>query len=488
MNSKKYLSKLSILGILLSFIHITCKNPPNYDFTPAFGKLALPLLIKVNTAEELASASNEDYNANRYGLITARTLDSLATNWDSQKPTGITGKLVVLQIDTASSPGTRYVPSSASRGVYTYYINYSSATETSTVFGQSRTNGVLETESIVPEGKVIDAFLGNYGINPTQDFIVVASDTSTQNNFLSSLRLVYALRYWGIDKKNVALLNGSVKQASDNGEIFTTSTRNTEIKQEFSSVKNNFTDSTILQATIADVIHIIQNGTTTFEKVSAIPANGVQFVDGRSAAEYTPANQNGITTPPTGKTCVAGTGCKVPFEGRIKNAINLEWSTLLIDTSSNDYRFKTKANIQSLFSNAGISGTKQIIAYCDRGIRSSVVLFAANSILGYASRLYDASWIEWSALAYDTNGDGWSNLIASSPWRTDRTSRTDSLTLTATANTIVKYSFQTSTSFSTTANKAIDTDKDYIRGISSSGSSGSGGGSAAGGGGNACGG
>lgn len=480
------LPKHSFLFALILFVGLECKNPPNYDFTPAFAKLSLPLIIKVNSAEELASASADDYNENRYGLITAKTLDNLVANWQTQRPTNITGKLVIFQIDAGNSPGGRYISSSANKGVYVYYVSYNPITETNSVFGQSRSNGVIEVESIVPEGKTIDAFLGNYGINPLNDLVVVAADTSTQNNFLYSLRLVYALRYWGLDKKNVALLNGSVKQAYDTGEIFTTSVRNTEIKQEFSSIKNTFTDNTILQATLGDIIHIIQNGNTTFEKVSSIPANGVQFVDARSASEFSPANANGITTPPNGKTCVAGSGCKVPMEGRIKNAINLEWSTLLVDPANNDYRFKSKSSLASLFLTAGITGAKQIITYCDRGIRSSTILFATNSILGYASRLYDASWIEWSALVVDENAVGWSNLIGSSPWRTDKTSRTDSLTLTATANTIVKYTFQTASSFSTTSNKAIDTDKDYIRGISSSGGSSSGG--ASGGGGNACGG
>ncbi len=487
MKAKNLFFIFTRLLIAVSIGLVGCKNPPNYDFTPSFAKLAFPLFIKVNSAEELASVSADDYNENRFGLITARTLDNLSTNWQTQKPNGITGKLIVLQIDTGNSPGGRYIPSSPEKDVYSYYVTYNSVTETSTAFGQSRSNGVIETESIVPEGKIIDSFLSTYGINPTRDLIVIAADSSSQNNFLSSIRLVYALRYWGLDKRNVALLNGSVKQANDNGEIFTTISRNTTVKQEFSSVRNTYTDNTILQATIGDLIHILQNGSTSFEKVTPIPANGIQFVDARSNAEYSPSNQNGITTPPVGRTCVAGTGCKVPMEGRIKNAINLEWSTLLIDPTNNDYRFKSKSAIQSLFSNSGITGSKQLIAYCDRGIRSATILFAANSIVGFAARLYDASWIEWSALTFDESAAGWSNLIGSSPWRTDRTSRTDSITRTATANNIVRYTFQTSTSFSTTSNRVIDADKDYIRGVSSSSSGGSSGG-ATGGGGNACGG
>ncbi len=489
MNSRNKILTLFNLTLVISVLSVSCKNPRNYDFTPAFAKIALPLFIKVNTAEDLASASNEDYNDNRFGLITAKTLNSLTTNWDSSKPNGITGKLVIFQIETGSNPSGRFLSTNVSKDVYSYYITYNANTETTTVFGQSRLNGVVDSESMVPEGKTIDTFLGTYGINPTRDLIVIASDTSTQNNFLATLRLSYALRYWGLDKRNVALLNGSIKQASDNGEIFSTTSRNSVVKQEFISVRNTFTDNTILQATIGDVIHILQNGNTTFEKVTPIPSNGVQLIDARSSAEFTPVNQNGITTPPVGRTCAAGSNCKVPMEGRIKNAINLEWSNLLIDSSNNDYRFKTKANLKSIFSNAGITGSKQIIAYCDRGSRSAAILFVAGSILGYATRLYDASWIEWSALVFDENASGWSNLIASSPWRTDRSTRTDALTLTATANSIVRYTFQTSTSFSTTSNKAIDADKEYIRGLSSSGGGASGGGSGAtGGGGNACGG
>jgi thiosulfate/3-mercaptopyruvate sulfurtransferase len=478
--------RITLLTLVAISLFLTCKNPKNYDFLPALAKINLPLNIKVNTAEDLAFESNENYNENRFGLITARTLDSLITNWDKEKTPGISGKLVVIQVDTANSPGGRYVPSASNRGVYSYYLNYNSTAEPTTIFGQSRNNGIIETEAMVPEGKVTDAFLSTYGINPARDLIVIASDTSTQNNFLFSLRLVYALRYWGLDKRNVALLNGSVKQAFDAGEIFTTTNRNTEVKQESVSLKNTFTDSTILQATVADIIHILQNGNTTFEKVSAIPANGVQFVDARSANEYSPPNNTtGYTTPPTSKTCTTPP-CKIPFDGRIKNAINLEWSNLLVNTGTNDFRFKSKAELLAIYSNLGLSKSKQIISYCDRGQRSITVLFAANSILGIASRLYDASWIEWGGLVYDVSGS-WSTLAGSSAWRTDKSNRTDGLQIFATAANIAKYSFHTSNSYATSANKTIDTDKEYIRGTSSSGG-GSGGSSSGSGGGNACGG
>ncbi len=72
--------RITLLTLVAISLFLTCNNPKNYDFLPALAKINLPLNIKVNTAEDLAFESNENYNENRFGLITARTLDSLITN------------------------------------------------------------------------------------------------------------------------------------------------------------------------------------------------------------------------------------------------------------------------------------------------------------------------------------------------------------------------------------------------------------------------
>ncbi|GBF50683.1 rhodanese-like protein [Leptospira ryugenii] len=486
----KNLFKPVYIVLILSLVLGECKNPKNYDFVPAFLKL-VPIFVKTNTAEELSFSSADSYDDNSFGLISFRKLNQIVNNWDKTKINQLNGKVVVLQIDTTGTSNGFFIPSSAQRQVYSYYVYINPNAVSTGIFGQSRNNGVLETELIVPEGRVVDNFLGEYGINPAQDYIVIAADSSNQDSFLYSLRLYYTLRYWGLDKKNIAFLNGSVRQGVQLGEITASTSQNREIKQSFASLKSLYTDNTILQATVGDIYHAISNGTTTFENVTSIPANGIQFVDARSSQEYSPSTTTGITVPNRSRTCPIGSNCKVPFEGRIRGAKRLEWSELLVSSSTNDFRFKTKAEIKQTFQLRGVSETQTIIAYCDRGLRSNAIFFAAGAILGIPVRLYDASWIEWSSLAFDENGDGWSNLSGSSPWRSDRSGRTEGLTTTTPSNAIIRLSFQTASAFSSSSYKTREADKLYLRTVGSGSSSGGGGSSgsgASGGGGNACGG
>jgi hypothetical protein len=55
---------------------------------------------------DLAQESADDYNENVNGLITAATLKRWKDDWLNQRPAGITGKLVILQV-TAGPPAER---------------------------------------------------------------------------------------------------------------------------------------------------------------------------------------------------------------------------------------------------------------------------------------------------------------------------------------------------------------------------------------------
>ncbi|TGN21116.1 sulfurtransferase [Leptospira idonii] len=477
----QYIRSISIF-LILSAVLTHCKNPKDYNFLPALLKLKVPPAIKVNSAEELANASSEDYNENRFGLITASTLNYWLSNWNVQKPAGITGKLILFQIDSNSTANHQFIYVNPYRGVFGYLIDSGYLNGSSTIFGQTRTNGLIESEMIVPEGKVIDSFLSAYKVDPKNDLIVLVPNTSTEKDLTYTLRANYALRYWGVSNRNIAVLNGSAKQNIDESLLPSLAAKNTDLgTAEITSVSSLLTDNTILQATLGDVIHIIKNGNTNFQKVTPIPAQGVVFLDNRSSTEFTPPNQNGQTDAPSGKTCSAGSGCKTPIDGHIRNAANIPWNQLLVNTGASNYRFKTKVELTQLFSDAGISGNKHVITYSRNATNDMIAFFVSNAILGYPTRVYNGSWLEWSSLAYD-EARVWTNLNFGSPWRTDQL--TDSLTFTSNTNLIPRYSFTTTSAFAVSSNQAIDNDKDYIRGNAPTPVSGG----ASGGGGNACGG
>lgn len=164
--------------------------------------------IVVNSPAMLAQVSADDYNQNVNGLITAATLKRWKDDWTNQRPAGITGKLVIIQV-TAGPAGAEYIKPNGSN-VFTYLSPGSEWT-------QVRTNGVIETIQVVPDGAQMDGIFKKYNIDPTKDMIVVAMGTGSTGNAMSQGRVWYALRYWGVDKKNIAILNGGNQWLNGNG-------------------------------------------------------------------------------------------------------------------------------------------------------------------------------------------------------------------------------------------------------------------------------
>lgn len=478
--------KLLIFNSIV-FLFVACgEKAKNYDFIPAGLKLDLPILVRVNAAEELAVPSADDYDTNTFGLVTHSTVNRWVQDWPNRKPPGIYGKLFLFQVQTGATPSGTYVFPKTGSGVKVHLL-----ADASSFFGQTRNNGVLDTETMVPSGSRIDTFLKQYGIDLQTDLVIFAADTPTAGNLQQSLRGWYALRYWGAPAKSLAILNGAVSYHAAVGNFFASAIPSAIDPSGGKGVQSLLTDNTILQATLADVIHIVKGGSTNFEEVTPIPGGGVFLLDARSVAEY--SGNASSTAGAEGKIC-ATPPCVTPIEGHIKGAVNLPYADLLTDTTTS-FQFKTKAQIGTIFANAGYSTGQTVITYCRTNVRSTITGFAAISILGVPTRYYDGSWIEWGSLASDTRAvaddQKWSNLPAVSPWRTSQVALTENLTFNPDAN-VAKSNFSTSQSFSKHSNASIREDKNYLRTPAGSAGSSSGGGSSGGGGGggggNACGG
>ena len=81
--------------------------------------------------------------------------------------------------------------------------------------------------------------------------------------------------------------------------------------------------------------------------------------------------------------------------GHIPGAANIPWSKAVLE----DGNFKSPADLKALYEGQGITGDKEIIAYCRIGERSSHTWFVLTCLLGYPNvRNYDGSWTEWGSL------------------------------------------------------------------------------------------
>jgi thiosulfate/3-mercaptopyruvate sulfurtransferase len=78
--------------------------------------------------------------------------------------------------------------------------------------------------------------------------------------------------------------------------------------------------------------------------------------------------------------------------GHIPGAINVEWTNAVND----DGTFKDAATLNDLYTRAGFARDKEIITYCQTGIRGAHTWFVLHELLGFPDvRNYDGSWEEY---------------------------------------------------------------------------------------------
>ncbi len=108
------------------------------------------------------------------------------------------------------------------------------------------------------------------------------------------------------------------------------------------------------------------------------------LVDVRSPAEY-----KGEVIAPPGMTETAQRG------GHIPGAASIPWSQAVAD----DGRFKSTDELRALYAGRGVTGDRDVIAYCRIGERSSHTWFVLHELLGFPRvRNYDGSWTEWGSM------------------------------------------------------------------------------------------
>ncbi|CAB4908545.1 MAG: sulfurtransferase [Actinobacteria bacterium] len=81
--------------------------------------------------------------------------------------------------------------------------------------------------------------------------------------------------------------------------------------------------------------------------------------------------------------------------GHIPSAVNVPWSK----AANEDGTFKSDEELATLYADAGFDGSKETIAYCRIGERSSHTWFVLKELLGHENvKNYDGSWTEYGSL------------------------------------------------------------------------------------------
>ncbi len=209
------------------------------------------------------------------------------------------------------------------------------------------------------EPTAFEALLGKAGISP-ETTVVLYGDN---NNWFAAWAF-WQLKYYGHEK--VLLMNGGRKKWL-------------EEKRPLTTTAPSYPATKYRTKTPDAAIRAKRN-----QVFDAIEKHTAQLVDVRSVDEFT-----GKIIAPPGMTETAQRA------GHIPTAANIPWS----QTVREDGTFKSAEELKQLYGSKGISGEKEVIAYCRIGERSSHTWFVLKYLLGYENvQNYDGSWTEWGNL------------------------------------------------------------------------------------------
>lgn len=112
---------------------------------------------------------------------------------------------------------------------------------------------------------------------------------------------------------------------------------------------------------------------TAQDVLQSLNKNEIAILDTRSRSEY------------------LGTQIRAARGGAIPGAIHIEWT----DNLDNSGKFKSTAELQAMYSRAGITADKEVISYCQGGYRAAHS-YVALRLIGFPRiRNYIGSWKEW---------------------------------------------------------------------------------------------
>ena len=195
----------------------------------------------------------------------------------------------------------------------------------------------------------VSAALSNVGLG--RDQTVVLYD---RRNNLQAARAYWVLKYY--QHADVRIYNGGTPKWTEDGQVMST----VMVEYEPSDYQAGPPDPEIRTTWQYVVDHTDDPATL--------------FCDTRGPEEY------------------LGRDVRAERGGRIPGSINVEWTAAVNANGT----FKSSEELAALYGGAGFTPDKQIITYCQSGVRGAHTWFVLSELLGYPSvRNYDGSWVEY---------------------------------------------------------------------------------------------
>lgn len=206
----------------------------------------------------------------------------------------------------------------------------------------------------------LESLLSQAGV--TKDTTIVLYGDN--NNWFAAWAF-WLLKYYG--HKDVRLLNGGrVKWLADNREL--------------TNDIPSYTPTEYHAGEPDASIRIFRD-----QLLATLGKDGFALVDVRSPGEFSGELLAPANLPQEG----AQRG------GHIPGAQNVPWASAVQE----DGTFKSAEDLRNLYGGKGVTGDKDVVAYCRIGERSAHTWYVLTQLLGYDNvRNYDGSWTEWGSL------------------------------------------------------------------------------------------
>ncbi|PKB68416.1 MAG: sulfurtransferase [SAR202 cluster bacterium Io17-Chloro-G4] len=223
---------------------------------------------------------------------------------------------------------------------------------------QSQLQTTLQRDVISQQG--LEQLLGGAGISNDTTVILYGDN----NNWFAAWAF-WQLKMYG--HQDVKLMNGGrVKWAAENRPL------TTDVPSPAAATYRASSPDQSIRAYRDQVL-------------SAVGAGSVSLVDVRAPAEYSGELLAPANLPQEGSQ----------RGGHIPGAANIPWGQAV----NEDGTFKSADDLTALYGGKGIDGSKETIAYCRIGERSSHTWFVLTQLLGHQNvRNYDGSWTEWGSI------------------------------------------------------------------------------------------
>jgi thiosulfate/3-mercaptopyruvate sulfurtransferase len=263
----------------------------------------------------------------------------VTTNWVSEHGSDANVRLVEVDVDTAAYDA----------GHIAGAVGWN---------WKSELQQTLSRDLVSKEG--MEQLLGSAGIDNGTTVVLYGDN----NNWFAAWAF-WQMKYYGHD--DVKLMNGGRAKWEAEGKPLTTAAANHGSKSYTAKAAN-------------EDIRAYRD-----QVLSKVNASSISLVDVRAPAEYSGELLAPEALPQEG----AQRG------GHIPSAANVPWGQAVAE----DGTFKSADDLQALYGGKGIDGSKETIAYCRIGERSSHTWFVLTQLLGHTNvRNYDGSWTEWGSI------------------------------------------------------------------------------------------